>query len=239
MKKILLLLFLLFIFTPIANASYFSAAYTATNKQQLTAGGDLTYYVMCKTGYILHTLENQWVDAISGSANINLYLDSVLVDSRTGLTTSGSGTSIDWDLGDYECTSDTPVTLVFDNTNSTTYQLRVGGFNTGEETISEPLDIVDYTTPTTGMQRLVGSLNYTAPSNSPEQIVTYVPVNQYVTSLECVNATTTTCTFDYSTTTATSTYDYRTNLDILTLFVGLFLFMAIVLFVRLIVKRFL
>jgi len=54
---------------------------------------------------------------------------------------------------------------------------------------------------------------------------TYVPVNQYVTDLSCVNSTpTTTCAFTYSTTTATTTYDYRTNFDFITLFLGLLLF---------------
>jgi len=54
---------------------------------------------------------------------------------------------------------------------------------------------------------------------------TYVPVNQYVTDLTCINSTpTTTCAFAYSTTTATTTYDYRTNFDLITLFFGLLLF---------------
>jgi len=75
---------------------------------------------------------------------------------------------------------------------------------------------------TTGLYNLY---NLTLNKSSSPSSATYVPVNQYVTDLTCVNSTpTTTCAFAYSTTTATTTYDYRTNFDLITLFFGLLLF---------------
>jgi len=213
----ILFVFLLLFAGSFVSADYYSIGYTATNEQMLTSGGTQTWNVRCPAGTTLTEIRNVWIDAISANANIDFYLDSNLVYSTTSVPTAGSGRAYTIPLN-FTCTGSV-VNLEFDSTNATTFQVRANGYNSGEEYYNSPVSI---TVPTSPYKNLVGTIVYTPASSN---VTTYVPVNQYVTNLSCVNGTpTTTCSFTYSTTTATSTYDYRPYFDYITLFIGLLFF---------------
>jgi len=216
--------FFLLFFPVFSFAAYFSPGYSGSNNQMLTSGGSQYWYLTCLSGTTLHSISNLWLDSVSGTlANVDIKLDGSTVFSTTSVPSSGAGRAYTVPMGDFVCDGTTK-TLEIDATNAATFQTRQMFFNAGEEAFNTPVDVTSSTT-LSGMTRISGLYYYTPPSSSSSSTTTYVPVNQYVTSLECVNSTpTTTCAFAYSTSTATSTYDYRPYFDYITLFVGLLLF---------------
>jgi len=197
------------------------AFYIAANSQMTTAGGSQFWYLQCPSGTTVTSIDNVWIDTLSATlTNLDVKLNGSTVFSTTSIPSAGSGRAYNIPLN-FNCTG-TIATIEFDATNSATFQTRSSQPNSGEEFFITPVDITATTTLSTATHRLIGKITYTPPTSGS---TTYVPVNQYVTNLACVNGTpTTTCSFTYSTTTATTTYDYRANFDFITLFLGLLLF---------------
>lgn len=158
----------------------------------------------------------------SSIRTLTLYIDTVAQTAESNNTTPAwvtwSGLSIPCTDGDFDIT--------FTPSASTYYVYGLQG-NTA------------YSYKLTNINGTQYGVYYSATFTYPDAgLATYIPINQYVTTAECVTGTpTSTCSFTYSTTTATTT-DYTAKLDNMLLLMSVFLFFIGILLFRYVAKKY-
>jgi len=199
-------------FTPLVSFASYTEVYPALTK---AATGDLTFTIYCDSGVSISKIYQRYAASTAGTV-----IDLVLPSQTVRATTTSTAGVLEYSFIPVSCSPSISATLDFISGDSSWNWYRLPYAPYG---ITIPYsEMLVYADASEASHWLSQGYDFTqASSNS----TTYVPVNQYVTNLACVNGTpTTTCSFTYSTTTATTTYDYRTNMDFITLFFGLLLF---------------
>jgi len=203
-------IFLSLLFFPFVGQAFYTEIYPSLSK---TMTGDLNFTIYCDTPLTITKVYQRYGGQTSGTI-----FDLILPTQTVRATTTSTAGVLEFNFTGQPCTTSISATLDFISGDSSWSWYRMPTVPYG--TTVPYNDMVIYADASESLYWFSQGYDFTLPSGGS---ITYIPINQYVTSSVCSGSPTSTCAFTYSTTTATTT-DYSSYFDYITFFFGILLF---------------